>query len=324
MPEPLISIIIPTFNAQQFIAETLDSILHQSYQNFEILVIDDGSRDQTEAIVSSYKARDSRIHFYSVGFNSTRPAVPRNIGLRQAKGELIAFIDADDLWLQEKLKNQVDAFGRDQDIGLVFCAFRVKQDGGANDGKIIRPKNQHIGGFIYEELLMSNFITASSAIVQASVLKEVGHFDEDPKYQFSEDYDLWLRIARVRKIVYIPQVLGIYRMHVSNSNTSSSRLKRALNVIDKNLACGWAAPGLIKRSKANYYFREGWFLIPTDVKLARSYLCKALGLNSFNIKILVVSLLGLLLSLFPSFVRFIQSKKLDKKLGSLILNPQNL
>src|SRR3989338_8567336 len=117
---PEVSIIIPAFNSAEYISETLQSIIAQSFVNWEALVIDDCSSDNTADVVKRYEKIDSRISYYRLDSNSGRPAIPRNYGIKRAKGRYIAFLDSDDLWFPSRLERQMEYFSRHPDVTLVF------------------------------------------------------------------------------------------------------------------------------------------------------------------------------------------------------------
>jgi len=192
--------------------------------------------------------------------------------------------------------------------------------------KILGPKDKTINGFVYDKLLNFDFIVLSSVLIRASVIDHVGYFDDAPVLKPAEDFDLWLRIAKNYKIFFSPEVQGIYRIHASNINVDSQRLQKALLVINKHFVYNWTTKRKADRAKANFYFREGWFLIDENVRTARFYFIKALMLNFRNLTILYLCLIGLIFSIFPfRYIYYlIRKQNLDTKFGNFILNPQHL
>jgi hypothetical protein len=186
------------------------------------------------------------------------------------------------------------------------------------------PKNLKVNGFIYDELIRYNFIVSSSVLLRSKVLNNVGYFDEAEGLTCAEDFDLWLRIARSNQVAFLPEILGMYRMHILNSNIDKKRLDKAIRVIDKQLETGLASSKMANRAKANFYFREGWFSIDMDAKLARSYFLKAFRYNFYNLKITLLSLIGLGISHVPLLYKFIRRKSFDKTISRLFLNHQSL
>lgn len=321
MPESLVSVIMPTYNHAEFIREAIESVLNQSYKNLELIIIDNYSEDNTQQIVGSF--RDDRIRYYKFA-NHGIIAASRNYGLKEAKGKYVAFIDSDDLWFPDKLRKQVEVMEEDENYRMVFCPFKASHSNGHNLDKIFGPVDSKMNGYIYDKLIRYNFIIASSVVLRKTVLEDVGYFDEAAELRCAEDYDLWLRIARRNKVAFLPEILGVYRMHFLNANVADQRLQKALNVIDKQLLYGWTSENQASRAKANFCFREGWFVADEDVRLARSCFRQARRLNPGNFKIVALSLLGTGISFFPSFYNLIRRNDLDKRIGRLLFNHQSL
>lgn len=201
-----VSIIVPTYNRFQFLKETIDSILDQTFKDFELIIVDNYSVDNTEKVVKSYS--DKRIKYFKNNNNGVI-AVNRNFAIKKSKGEYIAFCDDDDLWYPTKLEKQIKEFEKDKKVALVCTnAVRFNKDG--ETGSINKKTDED---FSFEALLKNNSIFCSSVLVKKSVLKDVGYFDENPKILAGEDYELWLRIAKKHKIKHIKEPLLKYRCH---------------------------------------------------------------------------------------------------------------
>lgn len=209
---PLVSVIIPAYNAEKFIARTLESIISQTYQNIEVLVINDGSQDQTVNIIKSFAEDDPRIILLQQPNSGV--AIARNLGIAKAKGEFIAPIDADDIWYPENLEKQVNRIIKaDQSVGLVY-AWSVDIN-----------ENDHLtGGFhvaeyegkVYLPLLYHNFIGNGSAVlVRKSSFEKIGGYNyeqlKDENSHGSEDWELYLRIAEYYEFAVVPEFLIGYR-----------------------------------------------------------------------------------------------------------------
>ncbi|MGE0268326.1 MAG: glycosyltransferase family 2 protein [Candidatus Omnitrophota bacterium] len=321
MNEPLVSVVMPTYNHESFIGEAVDSVLNQTYQNLELIVVDNESKDNTSRILSSY--RDRRVKYIRCPNNGTI-AAPRNFGIQQTTGKYIAFIDSDDVWLPGKLTAQIAALESNGINGISFCKFKVLSPGTTDHGKIIGPKTSILPENLYERLIKANFIVSSSAVVLKKAIEDVGGFDEDPELRCSEDFDLWLRITRKYKAAYVNEVAGIYRMHGTNQSANDLRLKRALAVIDKHFHKGWINQHLADKARASFYFQVGWVLIGEDPRLGRSHCKKAFYYDYTNPRIILVSLLGIGLSYIPGLYKIIKNNKIDKKISRRTINPQNL
>jgi len=230
---PLVSVIIPVFNAQAYIGDTLRSALGQTYRRLEILVADDGSSDDTRAQVSAVGG--TGICWIDAPSRGGRPSVPRNRGLAAAQGEFVAFLDADDLWTPRKLEDQVRAMVEHPDLVLVYSVLRAFGDGVAfgDSGYGLRPWPLR-AAIDADVLEMGNTIPCSSVLARRSVVTELGGFDEDPDLNAVEDFDLWLRVSRRGPIGFIPRIHGFYRVHATGiSRNTTVQRERARYLVRK-------------------------------------------------------------------------------------------
>ena len=190
------------------ITETIDSILSQTFKDFELIVVDNYSIDNTEDVVKSYT--DKRIRC-SKHQNNGVVAVNRNYGISKAQGEYLAFCDDDDLWLPEKLEQQMLEFEKDNQVGVV-CTNGINFDRHGEHGEFfgstLRDRD-----FTFEALVWNNSIITSSVVVKKAVIDDVGMMDESPEIFTAEDYELWLRIAKKYRVKYISLPLMKYRTH---------------------------------------------------------------------------------------------------------------
>ena len=320
MSTPEVSIVIAAYNCGDFILETVSSVINQTFQNWELIIVDDCSNDDTPDKIATLN--DNRITIIRLDKNSGLPATPRNIGIRAAKGEFIAFLDHDDVWSPDKLTVQVDWLRQDPESALISCPLIISSPDKKYNNSKTTNKRKYQSGYMHDKLLQYNFIACSSVVVRASVIDEVGYFDEDPQVSAIEDWDLWLRIAKRYKITFLPQTLGLYRMHSSGLSTATKQITRILYVMDKHIRRGWITVGQANKAKANFYFVEGWFIIGISTKTAKEMFRNALNLNKANPKILCGSILGLTLSLFPNLCKLIKNNYFDRKIKH-ILNLEN-
>lgn len=213
---PLVSVVMPAYNAARYIREAIDSVLSQDYPNLELIVVDDGSTDSTVAIVGEYGQRVICLSQANAG-----PAQARNTAVALAKGDLIAFLDADDVWMPGKVGAQVDYLHKHPDVDAVFGRFarwEADADGrfetppasiqaGAIDGdRLARPS-----GYIYCDLLLDSVVHIITAMVRRELVRDLGGFDAT--LRTGEDYDFWLRAARRSRIDQLDHVLAWYRIH---------------------------------------------------------------------------------------------------------------
>lgn len=211
--QPVFSVVIPAYNCVHFIGDALQSVLRQTWRDFEIIVIDDGSNDGTGDVVAAFT--DERVFCYRQE-RSGRPACARNAGIRRARGEYIAFLDADDIWYPQKLERILKIFSADPDIGLVCNDERVTRDGYTVREKRYGPAAKDM---VRQLLLQGNALSTSATVVRREWLEQVGGFCERNDYYCVEDYDLWIRLAAAGcRFYFLHEILGEYRLHTANSS----------------------------------------------------------------------------------------------------------
>ncbi len=213
MNKPKVSVIIPVFNFEEYIEETLNSVLNQSYQNFEIIVVDDTSTDNTFQIVQGLAEKFKSIKCYKIE-HSGRPSVPRNYGISKAAGDLIAFLDGDDLWVNNKLEIQVQYMMKNPELIFVYSASVTKGASIFSSYFEVLPLISKAAKSKDDLINNGNTITCSSVLARKKILDQVNGFDEDPKLKI-EDYDLWLRLSEIGPFKFIPQIHVYYRIHSS-------------------------------------------------------------------------------------------------------------
>lgn len=210
MVEGLVSIIMPSYNADRFIAESIESIQHQTYQQWELLVVDDCSKDSSVDIVQNYANEDRRISIYTLEKN-TGAATARNIALEYAKGQYIAFLDSDDIWKIDKLEKQI-SFMRQNHYAFTFSDYYVMAEEGRKTGNVIHAPSS----LSYHQYLRNTIIGCLTVVIDR---KLTGDF-RMPLIKSSHDMALWLLIMkRGFKAYGLKQVLAGYRL-VSTSNTA--------------------------------------------------------------------------------------------------------
>lgn len=208
---PLVSVIIPAYNAAGLIERTLSSVLNQTYSRLEVLVVDDGSTDQTAAVVEAMTRRDPRIILLRQ--SNSGVAAARNLGIEQAKGEFIAPLDADDLWYPTQLQRQIDCFlSNPASVGVVY-SWSIDID--ADDCPTGGFHAATIEGDVHTTLLCHNFLgNASCTMIRRSSLLSVGGYNSELRLQQAqgcEDWDLYLRLAACCEFLAVPEFLVGYR-----------------------------------------------------------------------------------------------------------------
>ncbi len=236
---PLVSVIITTFNVEKFIGNTINSVLNSTFKNYEIILVDDSSDDNTLNIIKAYAEKEIRIKYYKIEHTGI-PAAPRNFGINKSSGSLIAFLDGDDVWNKDKLFYQVKYLQNNPDKILVYSMSLT-----IGEVNVFSPLFEvlpllHKAAVTKEDLTAKgNSITCSSVLVKTEAIKSAGCFDEDIKLKAVEDYDLWLRLSDVGEFGFIPRIHSYYRIHKNQSSadwqTKQARLdylslKRNLNL----------------------------------------------------------------------------------------------
>lgn len=211
---PLVSIITPCYNAVPFIAQTIESVIAQTYPNWEMLIVDDCSTDRSAEIIQTYVDRDSRIKYFKTDCPSGSPSLPRNIGLEQAQGECVAFLDSDDAWLPTKLEEQI-AFMERGSYGFVYSDYEKMSWEGRRAERLIRMRE--ISSFW--DTLESNEIPCLTVLLCKELIGEI-RFKSIPK----EDYAFWLEILRKGYKAYnTGKVHALYRE--ARNSRSGNKLK---------------------------------------------------------------------------------------------------
>jgi len=279
----LVSIVLPTYNRDCLIDRAIRSILNQTYKNFELIVIDDGSTDNTEKVVKEFREKDKRIKYIQYKKNKGA-AVARNTGIKAAKGEYIAFQDSDDEWVPEKLEKQMEAFDKaTPNVGVVYTDLqRVNKDGGI--------KYWHSPTVIYKNLINQKTLDyqvmglgIQSALIKKERFNRVGLFDEN--FPGFEDLELFIRLSKDCFFYHIKDPLVKYYATdglSSNDNANLIALELLLEKYSRDIKKN-------KKFLGQQYFKIG-FLSCSIGKFVqgRNYFIKAAKAYPFNIKFLLV------------------------------------
>ena len=228
--KPTVSVIIPTYNRAHLIVRAIQSVLNQTYQDFELIIVDDGSTDNTEEVIRKFQEQDKRVKYIRHEKNRGGSAA-RNTGIKNAKGEYIAFQDSDDEWLPEKLKKQMEVFkDAPSELGVVSTGYIFIDELNGDTGKQFIPKKK---GWIYEELLAGNCVgTTSTILIKRKCFEKAGLFDENlPSCQ---DWEMWIRIAKGHQFDFIENPLVRYYIHKNRITTDlENKIKGIKIVINK-------------------------------------------------------------------------------------------
>ena len=222
-----ISVIVPTYNSSLFISKTLKSIINQTLKPYEVIIIDDGSTDNTKEKILSIISQNKNINIKLISGLHAGPGSARNIGIKSAKSKWIAFLDSDDLWFKEKLKIVSKSIKENVDYTF-FChnekTFQFGKPAIVLDySKKYNPKKK-----LSKQLYKNNLFSTSAVVCLRDDLIKVGGFDEN--LSSAQDYDLWLKMSQHIKPFFIKKVLGVYTIRDGNI-TSTNHFKKLINIM---------------------------------------------------------------------------------------------
>jgi teichuronic acid biosynthesis glycosyltransferase TuaG len=250
--DSFISVIIPAYNSVKYIEETINSVLAQTYSNFEIIIVDDSSTDGTFELCKKLSESNNKIKVFRIE-HSGRPSVPRNFGINKAQGEFIAFLDSDDKWVKNKLKEQINFFKKNSEVSLVYSVSKTFGE--------VNFFSQHYELFPLpfkaaknktDLLTKGNSIPLSTVMVKTETVRSAGGFDEDPDLKL-EDYDLWIRLSDLGELGFLPRVHCYYRIHKNQFSGNWQTKKNILDYLSKKR--GIALPPY------KYYRTKGKFIL---------------------------------------------------------------
>ncbi len=302
----LVSVIIPTYNSARYLSIAIESALSQTYPYTEIIVIDDGSTDNTYKIILPYLNKIKYIKKINGG-----PASARNYGLLTSNGEYIAFLDADDYWLPGKLEQQIDYLQRNPGVDLVHSNTWIL-DEKKRRYPVFNEKKPPSGN-VFEELFKSNHICNLTVVVRHACIEKF-RFNERSRFFGSEDYELWLRISQRHKIAYLDRIVSVYRIHSTNISSELKNIYGQLHILNEiylpiQSSLNKQYPKIINKKKKIIYFRWACCLMELghydDAK-------KRFAICFMERYALIKSLLGILCCIFKSNVIFkSRSKSLE-------------
>jgi glycosyltransferase involved in cell wall biosynthesis len=281
---PTVSVILPTYNRAHIVGRAIQSVLDQTYRDFELIVVDDGSADNTEEMVKGFN--DPRIRYIRHEMNKGGAAA-RNTGIEAAQGEYIAFQDSDDEWLSEKLEKQMRIFEKaPAQVGVVYTGFYAIK--GDQKTYIPRPNVKIKEGNIHNELLRGNFVTTQAAVVRRECFERTGIFDERlPRFQ---DWELFIRISKYYIFNYVDEPLLNAFFSLDSISANQDALLKAFKLIlekhfhtFKNDKYSLAS---VQYSIGNLSCQVG------DMREGNEYLQQALRSNPLNLKYLVAALVS--------------------------------
>lgn len=221
--QPLVSVIINCFNGEKYLREAIDSVINQTYTNWELVFWDNQSTDSTAEIVKSYQ--DPRIH-YIYAQKHTPLGEARNLAVEHVNGEYLNFLDADDIWKPNKLREQVKLIVP-REVEVVYTSFKVKFEGDMDNNLSMKRYYARLHNFrpnpkrtFYQNLLLKNWIIFSSVMFKTDLFREVGGIN--PSFKQNEDYEILLKCALRTEVACVAEEMVLYRIHASNNSIANS------------------------------------------------------------------------------------------------------
>ena len=294
----LISVIMPNYNYGQFIEESICSVLNQTYKNLELIIIDNYSDDNTDEVISKFS--DNRMRVYKFNNNGVI-AASRNFGISKCNGDIVAFIDSDDIWLPSKLEKQLSYFSNNE---IVCIGSNFIPIGETHYCKYKIPINnkEMYHDFIYSDIALFNPVINSTVLIKRNTLLELGGLDENPDFRCIEDWELWLRLSSVGIIRILNEKLIKYRIHNNVSRDNRIVYLNILKLLDQHFERGYMNRVLLEQAKGNYYISIGVAFLKMNDRQGLKYYWLALK-SSVGIKNKLRSVGGVCLFLMPLTLR---------------------
>ncbi|MCS6806057.1 MAG: glycosyltransferase [Blastocatellia bacterium] len=253
-PEPQVSVVIPTYNCAAYLGEAVESVLAQTYRDFEVVVIDDGSTDETEAMMRRY---GPPVRYFRQPNRGV--ALARNHGIEQSRGRYVAFLDADDTWMPQKLERQLVALAGQPAYRACYSAFVTM----TSDRRPLGVRRSQRRGSVWHDLLLyGNLIgTPSTVLCERSLALAAGGFD--PLLSLGADWDMWIRLGALTEFLYVDEPLVWYREHGANMSRDAALLERdSLRVLQKGFAMA-ALPESLRMQRRAAFARNYMVLAGT-------------------------------------------------------------
>lgn len=290
MSNPTISVIIPTYNRASLLNRSIKSVLNQTFHDFELIVVDDGSTDNTKELINEFMKNDPRIR-YIWQENSGGPTKPINAGIKKSKGDYITILGSDDEILPEKLEKQIKKFDSvSKNVGLIYCGLQYIPENKNKQSKTIIPK---LRGNLFTELLKGSFIGGITPLIKKECFQKLGLFDTS--LPSGEDWDMWIRISKNYEFDYVPEALAIYHIHgkqiSANFNDTIEGFQKILKKYIDDISI---YPSIYN----DHLIRIGIFYCLNDnIKAGQKYFSKAIKIKPIQIN----AYSNLILSKIPRF-----------------------
>ena len=269
-----VSVVIPSYNRAHLVKRAIDSVLNQTYREFEVIVVDDASTDGTAEIVKGLA--DQRVRYVKHQANRG-VSESRNTGIKAAKGHLIGFLDSDDEWLPHKLRKQIDRFNElPSDTGVVYGACLMVDEETGKPIRVVTPKNR---GDVSRDMLLRDFVVSPTPLVKKECFEKAGFFDGD--FSTSEDWDMWLRIAQHYKFDFVRDVVARYYTSPDQVTKDVSKVVQGyLKFLTKHEALIAGNPSILA-----YHFKTiaELYLVHHEYHLANAYYARAIRTDPRNL-----------------------------------------
>lgn len=225
------SVIIPSYNRENELPKSIESVLNQTYKNFELIIVDNGSTDDTKELVEKYQKTDSRIK-YLWQENSGSPAGSRNTGIKKSLYDWVAFLDSDDYWYPSKLEEVKKVIENNNDL-IAVSHYEDKYVNNIFNSTL--KHGEKLSSDTYNDLLFNgNNLSTSAMCVRKDKIEEVKYFDERRDYFAVEDYDMWMKLSKVGKFYYIDKALGVFSISDNNMSNNNELINNNLKVLVLN------------------------------------------------------------------------------------------
>jgi len=281
---PTVSVIIPTYNRAHLIGGTIQSILNQTYRDFELIIVDDASTDNTEEVVKGFN--DERLRYIRMKENSGAAGAPINRGIKAARGEYIAFLGDDDEWLPQKLEKQIEKFKSvSSDVGLIYCGYTCVR---VETGETLIEYMPNARGDVFQSAVEGSIrLGGHTPLIRKECFQKAGVFDTE--LRGSEDWDMWIRLAKYHKFDFVPEILAKYYVYGAQKSASLERQIQGYDKITRKYQNHLSGRLLSKRlqligtlccyqndfERARKYFAEAIKENPCDIyAYIRFLLCK--------------------------------------------------
>jgi glycosyltransferase involved in cell wall biosynthesis len=298
---PKVSVVIPAYNAEAFIEQTLESVLSQTFKDYEVIVVDDGSQDKTKMVVDRYLKKHS-IAGCCVRQENRGIAGARNAGIGLSRGKLIALLDHDDIWYPMKLQRMMDEFEKYPSADLICHRLNMVKGGRITGVLKMSPSSRNMYDYMLFTL-RGSLLSPSAVLFRKEKASEIGGFREDPQYNSAEDFDFWLRLSRRSEFRFIDDILGEYNVVTEGASRKIISHGKSVEAVlkdhySKYLTANsrWSKKIKARRRLSALYRSIAYNLLcgKAPSELQREYIVKMIKHYPFNVKNIIVAILWIL------------------------------